>query len=153
MRIVCVPILEHEGLLSRISPEFSAAPLFLLVDIATLAFRAVPNTPERQKNRGCNPCGALEDATVDLVIVDGIDPHALGQITRRGVPVHGRARGNVADALASFIGGALPRLAACGGGHRERDGHPSTAPTPAPYSEADQTFEVSGQVPVLQPTK
>ncbi len=110
MKIVCVPILENRGFLSPVSEEFACAPLFLLVDVATLAFRVFPNTPHRRRNRGCDPCGALEDTTVDLLIVGSIERESLDRIVRRGVPVHGGARGTVADALAAFIGGSLPAL-------------------------------------------
>jgi predicted Fe-Mo cluster-binding NifX family protein len=110
MNIVCFPIVENRGLLSPVSPWLSAAPMFLLVDTETLAFRAIPNDPQRQKDRGCDPCEALGDADVDCVIVGEIEGKALGDIARRNVPVYGGAAGNAADALAAFIAGRLPLL-------------------------------------------
>jgi predicted Fe-Mo cluster-binding NifX family protein len=112
MKIVCVPIAEDRGLSSPVSREFASAPMFLLVDSATLAFRTIPNTPQRLKDRGCDPCEALEDTTVDLLIVARIEQDTLAQITSRGVPVHGGAVGTAADALAALIGGRLPALQA-----------------------------------------
>lgn len=110
MKIVCVPIAEDRGLLSPVSPEFASAPMFLLVDSTTLAFRSIPNTAKRRKARGCDPCSALEDTLVDLLIVGQIGRDAIHQLASRGVAVHGGARGTAAEALAALIGGRLPAL-------------------------------------------
>lgn len=110
MKIVCVPIEEDRGLLSPVSPEFASAPMFLLVDSATLAFRSIPNTAQRREERGCDRCGALEDTLVDLLVVGRIERDAIDQLASRGVAVHGGACGTAVDALAALIGGRLPAL-------------------------------------------
>jgi len=112
MRIVCIPVVENRGLLSQVSRAFSAAPMFLLVDAETLGFLAIPNSTERQRERGCDPCEVLGDVAIDVVVVSEIDASTLGKIVQRDVPVHGGARGTVAEALASLIGGRLPALRA-----------------------------------------
>ena len=110
MKIICVPIAEDRGLRSPVADDFASAPIFLLVDSATLAWRGVPNSPQRRKDRGCEPCEALEDTTVDLLVVARIDPETLQRVARRGVPVHGGASGTATDALAALVGGRLPAL-------------------------------------------
>src|SRR5512133_1830475 len=104
MKIVCVPIEEDRGLLSPVSPDFASAPMFLLVDSATLAFRSIPNTAQRRKERGCEPCAALEDTIVHLLTVERIERETVDQLASRGVTVHSGARGTAADALASLMG-------------------------------------------------
>jgi predicted Fe-Mo cluster-binding NifX family protein len=106
---VCIPILENRGLLSPVSPHFSAAPMFLLVDSATLAFRSLPNPPPAEGRR-CDPYRALREEDVQWFIVGGIGQNALAEIARRNVPVHRTSRGTVADALAGWIAGRLPAL-------------------------------------------
>jgi predicted Fe-Mo cluster-binding NifX family protein len=112
MKIVAVPITEDLGLLSPVSPDFASAPMFLLVDSATLAFRSIPNTAQRRKERGCDPCAALEDTIVDLLIVDRIERDTIDQLASRGMTVHCGARGTAANALAALMGGRLPALPA-----------------------------------------
>lgn len=107
MKIVGIPVMEERGLLSRVSRVFAASPMLLLVEAETLAFLAIPNSPQRQEERGCSPCEALGDVSVDAVVVGEIEASALGQIARRHVPVYGGARGTVADALAALMCGRL----------------------------------------------
>lgn len=106
---LCIPIVENRGLLSPVSPHFAAAPMFLLVDTSTLAFRSIPN-PSPEDGRRCDPYRALGDQPVDSFIVGGIGANALTELARRNVPVYRAARGRVADALAAFIAGKLPPL-------------------------------------------
>ena len=110
MRIVCIPIAEDRGLVSPVSDELDSAPMFLLVDSSTLAFRTIPNAAERRKDRGCDPCEALEDTAIDVLIVASVGAASLARIAMRGVAVHGGARGTAADALAELISGRLPVL-------------------------------------------
>ncbi len=110
MKIVCIPVVDDRGLESPVALAFAGAPYFLLVDADTLASRAIPNSAQRQRERGCDPCEALGDTAVDVVVVAEIDAGALGQLTRRKLPVHGGARGTAADALAALMGGGLPVL-------------------------------------------
>lgn len=109
-RIVCVPIEQNASLLSKISSDLCTAPLFLLIDIATLAYRAVPSSREARTHAGDGPCVPLDHTSVEIVLVETIGPQALSATRRAGVTVYGSARGSVADALAAFIAGDLPRL-------------------------------------------
>ncbi len=106
---ICIPIVENRGLLSPVSPHFAAAPMFLLVDTSTLAFRSIPN-PHPTEGRRCDPYRALGGQPVDSFIVGGIGRNALAEIARRNVPVYRALRGRVADALAALIAGKLPTL-------------------------------------------
>ena len=132
MKIVCVPVAEDLGLRSPVFDGFASAPMFLLVDSATFACRGIPNSAERRKERGCDPCGALEDTPVDLLIVSLIEPDALGRLAKLGVPVHGGARGTAADALTAYLGGRLVPL------------HPEREPFPAVRERMDDPGSGTG---------
>jgi predicted Fe-Mo cluster-binding NifX family protein len=106
---ICIPIVENRGLLSPVSPHFATAPMFLLVDTLTLAFRSIPNLGPAEGCR-CDPYRVLGDQPVDSFIVGGIGTNALTEIARRNVPVYRTVRGRVADALAGFIAGKLPTV-------------------------------------------
>lgn len=103
----CIPILEDRGLLSPVSPHFGAAPMFLIVDGATLAYRSVPN-PAGEAGPRCGVPGALSSHGIDAYIVGGIGDHALAEIARTRAPVWRADRGRVADALADQLAGRLP---------------------------------------------
>jgi predicted Fe-Mo cluster-binding NifX family protein len=103
---ICIPIVENLGLLSHVSPHLGTAPMLLLVDLSTLAFRSIPNPPRDEAGR-CDPYRALDGQQVDSFIVGGIGAHALDAIERRSVPVYRSVGGRVADALAELIAGRL----------------------------------------------
>jgi predicted Fe-Mo cluster-binding NifX family protein len=110
VHIVCIPVEDDRGLRAPVVPGLDAAPVLLLVDTSTLACRAVPNHPERRRERGCHPCEALDDTPVDAVIVSSIDAAALGRLCRRRLPVFAGARGTAADAIADLLAGRLRAL-------------------------------------------
>jgi predicted Fe-Mo cluster-binding NifX family protein len=103
----CIPILEDRGLLSPLSPHFGAAPMFLIVDGATLATHSVPNPADGAGPR-CEVPAALAAHEVDAFIVGGIGDHALEEIGRTAARIYRAGKGRVADALAEQIAGRLP---------------------------------------------
>lgn len=106
---ICIPIVEDRGLLSPVSPHFASAPMFLLVDAATLAFRSVPN-PSPAEGARCDPYRSLRGLAIDSFIVGGIGANALTVIRQGNVPVFRTGSDRVADALAELIAGTLPFL-------------------------------------------
>jgi predicted Fe-Mo cluster-binding NifX family protein len=110
VHIVCIPVDDDRGLQAPVAQGLDGAPVLLLVDATSLAFRAVSNAPTRRRARGCDPCEALDDTPIDAVIVASIEPDALARLTRRGLPVHDGARGTAANALADFLSGRLRPL-------------------------------------------
>jgi predicted Fe-Mo cluster-binding NifX family protein len=102
---ICIPIVENLGLLSFVSPHFGSAPMFLVVDTSTLAYRSIPNPPLDEGQ--CDPYRALGDQPVDSFIVGGIGANALAEIERRKLPVYRSFGGRVADALADLLAGKL----------------------------------------------
>jgi len=116
MKIICIPIEENRGIQSPLSRTFAASPMFLLVDADSLAYLAIPNSTQRQRDRGCDPCDILGDLNIDVVIADEIEASTLVRIARREIPVFGGARGTVRSALADLMGGRLAVLPAGDGG-------------------------------------
>ena len=112
MHIVCIPVGDDRGLRAPVAPGLDSAPVLLLVDASTLAFRAVPNEAQRRRDRGCDPCEALDDEAVDAVLVASIEAEALDRITRRGLRVLAGARGTAAQALGDYASGRLRALPA-----------------------------------------
>jgi predicted Fe-Mo cluster-binding NifX family protein len=118
VHIVCIPVEDDRGLRAPVARGLDAAPVLLLVDATTLAFRAVSNGPLRRQARGCDPCEPLDDVPVDAVIVASIEAGALARLSRRRLSIYLGAFGTAATALADFLSGRLRSLAA------EPDGDP-----------------------------
>jgi len=110
VNIVCIPVSDDRGLRAPVAAGLDAAPVLLFVETSSLTFRAVPNQAQRRRDRGCDPCEALDDTPVDAVLVESIEPGALARITRRGVRVLSGARGTAAHALSDYVAGRLRRL-------------------------------------------
>ena len=110
MKIICIPIDENRGLLSRVAPRFCDAPNFLLVETDALTFRAIPNP----RGASCDPRVLLRGATVDVFIVSDAAADALRDPPPLDVPVYRAPAGSVADAIAALIAGRL-RVATPGG--------------------------------------
>lgn len=104
MKIICFPIDEDQGLLSRVALRFCDAASFLLVETGALTFRAIPNA----RRGGCDPQVLLRGAAVDLFIVSEGGAGAGREAPPLEAPVYRTPPGTVAGALAAFIAGRLP---------------------------------------------
>ncbi len=126
----CIPVVEDQGLDSRVHPHFGSAPMVLVVDTDSGAARTVPNVEGRRHGR-CPRLGLVADEKVDAVIVTGIGPGALDRLRSAQVRVYHTTRAPARAALAGIGAGRLapafgevdPDRAAhaCHGG--AKDGH------------------------------
>ncbi len=107
MHIVCIPVEDDRGLAAPVASGLDRAAVLLLVDASTLAFRAVSNAPQRRRERGCDRCEALDDASVDAVIVGAIEADALARLLRRRLPVYVGASGSASTAITDYLSGRL----------------------------------------------
>lgn len=95
-----------------VDEHFGRAAYLQLVDLATLTHEPLPNAGNRQGHHGAGPSTAELVATHDVraVVAMRLGPKAVDAFRRAGIPVHGAARMSVADAVAAFVRGELPRL-------------------------------------------
>lgn len=103
MKIICIPIDQNRGLLSRVAPRFCDAPNFLLVETDTLTFHAIANP----QGAGCDPRVLLRGAMVDVFIVCEPGADARREQPPLDAPIYLARGGNVADAIAGLIAGRL----------------------------------------------
>ena len=112
MHIVCIPVEDDRGLTAPVARGLDTAAALLLVDASTLEFRVVSNAPQRRRERGCDPCEALDDAQVDAVIVGVIEADALARLVRRRLPIYVGAHGTASNALSDYLSGRLRSVVA-----------------------------------------
>ena len=115
---VCFPVQQDKGLESAVFGHFGSAPLFLVVDTDTSAVTVIVNRDQQHARGACNPLKALDQQTIDAVVVGGIGGGALSRLTEAGIKVFRAEPGSVQENLALQRTGALPRFelqSVCGG--------------------------------------
>jgi len=80
---VCFPVMENEGLESRVFGHFGSAPQFVVVDTVTSEMTAINNSDQIHEHGACNPVAGLGGHEVDAIVVGGIGAGALPQAKRR----------------------------------------------------------------------
>ena len=108
---VCIPIEHDAGLASPTSGHFGNTPMFLVVDTATGATRAIANPDHHDEQGRCHPLRSLEGTPLDVAIVRGIGGGALAQLEARGIRVFQAQLPTVQDCLAALAAGALGEVA------------------------------------------
>lgn len=130
---LCIPVMNDQGLDSRVSGHFGSAPCFAIVDSETRACRVVPNANRHHGHGGCHPVAAIAGLGVEGVLVGGIGAGALSHLQAAGVRVWKADGPTVAAALEAYAAGApveMTPAASCvhhdhghGHGHGAGGGH------------------------------
>jgi predicted Fe-Mo cluster-binding NifX family protein len=104
---ICIPVLEDQGLESRVSGHFGSAPGFMIVDTESGTCRVIGNHNEHHAHGGCQPLAALAGESVDGIIVGGIGMGALMKFQAAGIAVYRATHPTVAETMAAFKNGRL----------------------------------------------
>ena len=122
---ICIPVLEDNGLDSRVSAHFGSAPAFMIVDTESGTCRAIVNTDSHHAHGMCQPLAALDGERVDSIVVGGIGMGALMKLEAANIAVFHADRQTVGATLDAFKAGTLRRVdaqSACGN-HGHQNGH------------------------------
>jgi predicted Fe-Mo cluster-binding NifX family protein len=122
---VCIPVVEDQGLRSRVNPHFGSAPLFVVVETESGTCRAIPNRNRHHEHGACQPLRALDGESIDSVIVGGIGMGAIEKLRAAGIRIFVSPLETVEETLAAFRVGSLAEAApatACA-----HDGHGSAS--------------------------
>jgi predicted Fe-Mo cluster-binding NifX family protein len=104
---VCIPVIEDQGLKSRVNPHFGSAPMFVVVETESGSCRAIPNGNQHHEHGGCQPLRALAGESIDSVIVGGIGMGAVEKLRAAGIRVFMSRLETVEETLAAFKDGSL----------------------------------------------
>lgn len=117
---LCVPVLDDQGLESRVCPHFGSAPAFMFVDTDSGTCRAKVNDNAHHAHGMCQPLAALAGEAVDGLIVGGIGMGALMRLQAAGIAVYRAVHPTVGETIAAFKEGSLRPVGqdgACAGHH------------------------------------
>ena len=84
---VCFPVGKAEGLESKVYGHFGSAPVFIVVDTENNNVTIINNNDQHHAHGACNPMKALNDQTVDAIVVGGIGAGALNRLNQLGIKV------------------------------------------------------------------
>jgi predicted Fe-Mo cluster-binding NifX family protein len=123
---LCIPVIEDQGMKSRVSNHFGSAPCFLIVDTDSGLCHSVPNGNQHHDHGMCRPLASLEGEALDGMVVAGIGMGALGKLQLAGIRVFRARHATVAETLTAFKAGQLQPMTpetACRnhGGHHTVD--------------------------------
>ncbi len=104
---ICIPIVRDNGLQSPVNLHFGSAPIFMIVDTESGNTRSVPNRNEHHSHGNCQPLAQLAGEGVDVMVVGGIGPGALGKLQAADIRVFFSEHPTVEGAVAAFRSGIL----------------------------------------------
>lgn len=121
---ICFPVQKDEGLSSAVYNHFGSAPFFLILDTATDSITVVNNRDQNHTHGACNPTKALDNQSVNIVVVGGIGGGALSKLNQMGIKVHRAQAATVAENITILNNGNLSELTlqGCCGGHGKEGG-------------------------------
>lgn len=124
---VCFPVMENQGMASRVYGHFGSAPGFVVVDMTTGEVTALNNNDRIHQHGACNPVAGLGGHRVDAVVVGGIGGGALYKLNAVGMRVFRAYEGTIAENLEMLRANNLPEFLpghTCGGhGHAHGCSH------------------------------
>jgi len=121
---LCFPVLNAEGLESKVYGHFGSAPIFIVVETDSNTITTINNKDQHHAHGACNPLNALNNQRVDAVVVGGIGGGALTRLNQLGIQVYQAQASTVKDNLDLFRKKNLPEftLQHCCPGHGQGSG-------------------------------
>lgn len=104
---LCFPVERNKGLESTVYNHFGSAPLFVVLDTNTCEVSTITNNDRIHIHGSCNPIKALDNQTVDAVIVGGIGGGALGRLNQAGIRVYKSGAPSIRENMDLFVSNGL----------------------------------------------
>jgi len=121
---ICFPVQNDEGLTSTVFNHFGSAPKFVVVDTDTNGVATINNGDQHHAHGACSPMKALDNQSIDVIVVGGIGAGALTKLNQMGITVY-RAQGTTIDEnIKLFTSKVLSvySVQSCCGGHGKDGG-------------------------------
>ena len=84
---LCIPVESAEGIDSIVCSHFGSAPVFMIYDTDTSEIKSIDNNNQHHGHGGCQPLKALNNETIDAIIVGGIGAGAIMKLNAAGIKV------------------------------------------------------------------
>ena len=84
---ICFPVEKAKGIESEVYGHFGSAEAFILVDTESTEITTINNTDKHHAHGACSPMKALNNQSVDAVVVAGMGKGALSRLIQLGIKV------------------------------------------------------------------
>ena len=102
-----------DSLDAQIDPRFGRCEYFVIVDIETMKFEALPNkSRSAMSGAGIQAAQAIANRGVQAVLTGNVGPNAFQVLSSAGIDVTTGVSGTVREAVEKFKGGQLQKITA-----------------------------------------
>jgi len=107
---VCVSA-AADSLDAPIDPRFGRCPYFIIVDLETMRFEAIPNVASRaMSGAGIQAAQIVASKGVKVVITGNVGPNAFQALSAAGIKIVTGAYGTVREAIEKYKRGELREI-------------------------------------------
>lgn len=107
---ICIPVVESDGLESKLSGHFGSSPFFAICDDVQGTCEIVKNVNEHHAHGMCQPLNQLGGYGLDAVVCGGMGAGAIGKFNAAGIRVYLGHSASVRAALQEFGEHRAPEL-------------------------------------------
>jgi predicted Fe-Mo cluster-binding NifX family protein len=98
---------------AQIDPRFGRCQYFVIVDIETMNFTAIPNTSQNSSSgAGIQAAQVVANQSAKVVLTGNVGPNAFQALSAAGVTIITGVLGTVRDAIEKFKSGQLQKVTA-----------------------------------------
>jgi len=107
---ICIPIIENNGLKSKVNAHFGSAPYFLIYDNEKEAFEIINNSDSRHMHGMCHPLKALDNKGIDAVVCGGMGARAIQKLNESGIRAYRASAETVERIISIYKEGKLKEI-------------------------------------------
>ncbi|MBU0635159.1 MAG: NifB/NifX family molybdenum-iron cluster-binding protein [Candidatus Omnitrophica bacterium] len=107
---ICIPIIENNGLKSKVNAHFGSAPYFLIYDTEKETFEIIDNSDSRHMHGMCHPLKALENKDIHAVVCGGMGARAVQKLNESGIRAYRASVGTVEEIISIDKEGKLEEI-------------------------------------------
>ncbi len=121
---ICFPVLTAKGIKSEVYGHFGSATAFVIVDTESTDITTINNSDQHHAHGACSPMKALNNQSVDAVVVAGIGQGALSRLSQSGIKVFQAQAPTVKENIEILKAQSLPEFTSqhCCPGHGHMSG-------------------------------
>ncbi|MBU2063809.1 MAG: NifB/NifX family molybdenum-iron cluster-binding protein [Candidatus Omnitrophica bacterium] len=107
---ICIPIIENNGLKSKVNAHFGSAPYFLIYDTEKETFEIIDNSDSRHMHGMCHPLKTLENKDIHAVVCGGMGARAVQKLNESGIRAYRASAGTVEEIISIDKEGKLEEI-------------------------------------------
>jgi len=107
---ICIPVMNKQGLESKVCEHFGGAPYFLIYDTDKETFEVIENSNAHHTHGMCHPLKALENQNLNAVVCSGMGARAVQKLNAGGIKAYRVAGEAVEEVLKLYKSNILEEI-------------------------------------------